>query len=106
MGTVKLDLDVRGCVRACEICAKAASQACNSLLSTLPCHAGSRLSCWSSWSCPQTSPARAELDARMENLKGKLLANVAFKGKEGEAIKTGDRPVSWRVLCVVNNGSY
>lgn len=55
---------------------------------------------------PRTSPARAQLDGRMENLKGKLLANVAFKGKEGETIRTGDRPVFWRVLHVVNNGSY
>lgn len=55
---------------------------------------------------PRTSPARPELDGRMENLKGKLLANVAFKGKEGETIRTGDRPVFWRVLHVVNNGSY
>lgn len=41
----------------------------------------------------------------MENLKGKLLANVAFKGKEEETFRTGDGPVSWRVLYVVNNGS-
>lgn len=58
------------------------------------------------WSCPQTLLTRVELDARMENLEEKLLANVAFKGKEGEMIRAGDRPVSWKVLCVVNNGSY
>lgn len=106
MGTVKLDLDVWGCVSVCSVCAKAASQLCNCLLSTLPCRAGSRLSCCSSWSCPQTSPARAELDEKVENSKGKLLANVVFKGKEGETIRTGDRPLSWRVLFVVNNGLY
>lgn len=58
------------------------------------------------WSYPQTLLTWVELDARMENLEGKLLANVAFKGKEGETIRAGDRPVSWKVLCVVNNGSY
>lgn len=46
------------------------------------------------WLYPQTSLTRVELDARMENLKGKLLANVAFKGKEGQIMRAGDRPVS------------
>lgn len=42
----------------------------------------------------------------MENLEGKLLAKVAFKEKEGETIRAGDRPVPWKVLCAVNNGLY
>jgi len=58
------------------------------------------------WSYPQTWLTRVELDARMENMEGKLLANVAFKGKEGETIRGGDRPVSWKVVCAVNNGLY
>lgn len=33
------------------------------------------------WFYPQNSLTRVELDARMENLEGKLLSNVAFKGE-------------------------
>lgn len=54
---------------------------------------------------PTDLATRMQLDARMENLEGKLLVNVAFKGKERETIRAGDRPVSWKV-CAVNNGSY
>lgn len=35
----------------------------------------------------------------MENLEGKLLPNVGFKGKEAETIGVGDRPVLEGVVC-------
>lgn len=44
--------------------------------------AGEAILCFGSY--PQTLLARVELDARMENLEGKLFPNVDFKGKEGE----------------------
>lgn len=89
MGTVKLDLNLWGCMHVCETCAKAASQGCNRLLSAVPCHALNRVC---RWSClrfvvlPTDLADTGRAGYEVENLEEKLLANRALRGRSGRLL--------------------